>query len=569
MGACVKDKGNYDYDRVDAPDWDDNVKISYNVPMGSDVEIDPNVKHTDETNPETYIYEWFEKLNTQTTKLLTEQTGPTLKLTNVQGYGQYLVRITVESTGVKYLFSKTFTVNVLNTRGRGFVYLLQNGADVDIEMMSEPTSGWQETFLHTPNMLSSQSGNEAVYKNRTATQIVALNNSNLMNNVPAGTFYLVTDQGCDMLSQTTFAYVSGFKPAFASYSVYTNDGGYPTKVLPGMYATNGFYGAPAMLWNGNWFWGKYQASDPLPFSNAVNILQDEASYALPRGKEIAVTEKAVNIPRANMLVMWSEAEKKFLVKTGQSGNNAKVRLASLWLHDGVAVADQSMTVGGTADFKVEVAGRELIYMGNRGNANTRDFYAVVNDPVDGYQVLLFNAPTAGNAVNKSLVCKFPAGSDIENAKYFACGADYLYYATDSKVYSLLLRTTPMVEDLTTTAKDMNGDATTLIPAGETIVAMKIFANEKEGTNDRLRALNIITRNASLSCTHTAWLPNTTDASLKMATYNALPFDPETNKPVQVPDPTPADPEKTKDKMVPTPMQFKGLGNVVSFTLDDL
>lgn len=553
LGSCVKDKGNYDYTDVDSPVWGETIPSEYRLNSGDNLDLAPSFTTSHPERGATYSYLWYRIVNASKYELL-DETGPVLHLRSIVKGDRYLLVVRNDQTGTLYKYPHPFSVSIVNTMQKGWIYVVQKGNDVELEMLAQPTANYAPKWFLVKDLIENTADKslQLQYKDRKAVGVISVNNIDQMPlvtlpyTIPREAMFVLTDKGAEMFSPTTFETRGPLSKYVATTSPYLSDG----DVIPTRMVTTGFpaatqnYYSSAFYWNGNWFWNSYVTSVQVPFESPANI--PASAYYDPKGQEFDVSDQVANLSQRQMLVMWSPSKQQFLVKQGNSGTDASVYTTSRWLVDGAA-AEGEMKVSGVdalAEFKVQVPGRELIHMWVSGSSISSNptFYAIVKDPGNVYRMLNFNA-TGVAVLNKTSWFTFPTTSNIANAKLFTTDSSnkYLYYTTaENKIYAFSL-------DGSNGEKELTG----LVPAGENIVIFKNFYSEYASSAD----FHLITTNPSKPenerCTHTVFVSvSQSTPDLRVKLYDAASM------------PEVAEPEKD------IPMRFTGLGDVVDFAMDD-
>lgn len=580
LASCVKDKGNYDYTDPNAPTWDETEGLTrgWRKVAGDTVLI--NSFFTVPESGDTYNYEWYQA-DGETQAILVSTDKTFVCVVPTSGH-RYMFRMQNTRTGVWYADPHFYQVEVGgNTLWNGFIFLTQNGSDIGIDAITVPITEYQAeyTLFKSDYLLERAEIEEAdrlVTTGQTAVGLASVNNvSARPYNLPARALFVLTNNYCYSLNND-FSRGASLASMMAPYSAYSANDIVPSKIVS-ITGQNSTTHSVAFQWNNNWFATTYFGAG-IPFENAINVLP--ANYQTPVGNEIAVSDKIAMAPQSMGIVMWSDTEHKFLFKGGTNStalpNSLETVVTSKWLIDGGTPSADEMLVGaGTNAFNVYEPGRELIFLGS-SEASQR-MYAIVND--GGTYKLIFLNNNANYLINKGEAYTFPtsANTELATAKYFSLGHEtsgntmaepwpYLYYVTDAgelrafhldgadNVVTPIVNSTPVVASGNAPAIP----STTIIPAGEEIVAMKaLMSNEAVSNNDNRLNLYIVTKNPSLPddscCTLTVWRRDATGSGLHMATYTTMPWDAEAEATV---------PEEERETL---PMQFTGIGNVIDFT----
>ncbi len=559
--SCVKDKGNYDYTDANGVlfEFDENYSHDYQMLVGDILEITPPIETV-----EPFSYEWWLVDKGDVNKLSLISTDKTLEYRVGDTDRRSIVfRMKNNRTGVWYTDPTYYTVSATTTLARGFIFLTKKGTGIGIDMYSAPVSRYQPeyTLLKDVHLLPDEA-DRIVHDNTNGYQIVAMNNATGIGNILTYTTLLLTDKGSIRLSGN-FGKIGEVNGFFAGYSMYSPaEGMTPTRISCVQSGTSANIAAAALRWNNNWFsWiarsSTSSRSGSRRFENAINVLP--TNYNSPVGNEVPVEDLVAVTPATSSsspdrIMMWSDAEKKFLVKSGNgTPQNATNDVTSKFLVDNPTSNASHLQVSGDANFSVEEPTRTVLWM-NSFVPNSRSMYAIVRDPV-GYRYLRFSAD-GEVAVKKEAVATFSTTGDISdpndvakvktvgNQKLFAATQDFLYYATtDNEVHSM---------------KHANGEMSKVtsinIPAGHEVVGLRTIANNEFYELAKINYIYVITKDPAAPedscCTLTVYSREGQPSDeVVVVEYDELHWNEEN----QVND------------IVKAPMIFSGLGDVISFS----
>jgi hypothetical protein len=449
---CNDDLGNYEYHDINTVTIL-GIRSSYVVDSGDTLRINPVLRFSIEESQDEYAYAWFcyqkeiiirhkEKptLWAETRNLEFPMTGQWARTTETIDYTCFY-RVTNLTTGVSYI-SNQFRVSVRNPFAVGYLALCEKENGFDIDMIAELPDSMQ--FF--PNLLSLQ--NSALPRqNETPVDIVAywdvlspekyaperygvcILTENYTSRVhPTDYSYL---QSYDLKSQiiNSTVDVANFvpkklvvKPGNAGYASATiNDVGLNSRIHAYVDSSWYFYATPSV--NNMPVW--YLYDEPVNKKKGQTTSYRAAPYIAASSNISAI--------------LYNETDKTFMSQL-YDYNSPEVILSTTPF---TTAANTFMLF--LNDPQSPGTERTLVYM--------NDNYAIVKDGNNGFRYVSFELNDGGTTKGQPKTFKrgriISACPDLNQVKHWFVFQNYLFYATEKKVYAQYLA------DLEAQIKDLN------------------------------------------------------------------------------------------------------------------
>ncbi|MDR3366521.1 MAG: hypothetical protein LBO71_06110 [Prevotellaceae bacterium] len=432
-GACIQDKGNYDYHDVNSITISDinDVHESYLVSVGEYLKITPTLKFSLGEERDTYRYEWRQMGNIapyRSVRLLSTERNLNLKIEGSMSYSQtyYLMYcVTNLTTGVRY--DHVFKVTVQNKISKGYVVLHeQAGSDFNIDLIAAygdsltRYAGVLDMFESSLPRAGRKPLDVLCYYDYTAP--TPYDPSNHLRY----SLWVLTDKGADRIKAEDYSYnpdynisklslipaaVLGGKELVAEKMVATMPGEVPSNARSYMY------------FNGCWFFFNLPIM-PYFFNLPINVL--------PGAGATPYTVAPYIMPVSYYgAIMFDEDSRHFMLH--QTNTEDMLNSSKIYSSQKIT-SEKKYFAWGDSTYR-------LVYMGNR--TWQTGFAVVKKASTDSCALLQMMLEKSGAVqLGKSNFQQLPAGLSVEDFKHFAYHPTlpYLYCATEDKVYKILVST---------------------------------------------------------------------------------------------------------------------------------
>jgi hypothetical protein len=492
--SCIDDKGNYDYRDINDVEFGD-FERRYTVHSGDMLVITPSFTTTDPDAGDTFTYEWSEpdpdddRLYT----LISEEFELRLPIKGRYartGTYRFQFRVKNNRTGIWYKAGGIEVSTTSNTE-RGFLFLTRKGDGIGVDMLANSRDyelGYGRFFLIRDVLEMAPEERRLATADRRGIDILAYQDpwtSKALNNYA---IWVLTDKGAERVSNNDFSWEPSYNisSTIPGSSVFLNN----VNVVPEKMTTHGmtsFYRTTAFYFENNWYWSCQR--NLLRWENPCNIPAgpNNDTFLNPTPADLfPVSEHAAMAQNVYVMVMWSEQEKRFLVKPGNANtasiNNAQNWYTSRWLEeaDGVATDDN--------DFKFRHPYR-MIHMAPRNHMNV--IYAIVFDPeFQGGKYRMLQMQINNNAASNITKLAWTIPDRVGDAKFFTTNSafNYLYYVTgDNRVWSFNLTTGE--------ERELTAD---VVPSGHEVVVFRMLGTEAPfGVADPTGRFYVVTKDPAL------------------------------------------------------------------------
>ncbi|MDR0414067.1 MAG: hypothetical protein LBH84_01450 [Prevotellaceae bacterium] len=458
LGACINDKGNYEYHDVNSitiSGINDAVNDPpYLVSVGDYLNITPTLEFLLGEERDTYRYEWHQMYGLaapyQTVRLLSEERNLSLEIEgSMRQPGIYYLMycVTNLTTGIRY--DHVFRVMVQNRISRGYVVLHEpSDASFNIDLIAS----FNDTLTHYHNLLNifesglPKTGRKPLdllcYYDRTAPSPYDTD-----ERLPYSVWVL-TDKSTDRVKTEDFSYMPDYnvsKLSLIPAGMFGSKELVAEKMVTSVVGENPNSARVYMYFNGSWFFFNL-AYTVYFFDQPLNVFPDDLTATPYKASPYIMPVSYFGA------IMFDEDQKCFTLH--QTNNSDMYTSSKIYCSHKIASSEPYFPWGSK--------GYNLLYMGNRTWNNG---FAVVEN-TDSSTCALLQMTVERNVGARQLARSFFDPSlDMRSVKFFAYHPTlpYLYCATEERVYKILV-STMSVTDVTDQ----------LVPQGHRISVMEFL-----------------------------------------------------------------------------------------------
>lgn len=517
LSSCVDDKGNYEYDNISVPEYDQTTETITLAPS-EPVLIEPVITYTDGIGLNNFTYEWvwYDPAAATVGGTLISQSTETSRLSidrlpdkiNRPGTYQVYLKLTNNITGVLYI--KPYTFVVKNRIQTGYLALSEKTSGLELNMISPVLNDGIEELVFIPDLLNYTSssypkeGRKPIglytYPDQLAPDPFDTNTARLKYSV-----FILTDKSTDRVKAEDFSFID--EKYNLSRTCYIPAMYKPERIIAEKMNFNRLGSAVYAYISGNWYFSIYNAMGSLFFSYPVNRYKNDVK-AFATAPYIVSSSDGSN----GSAVIYNEDEKYFAQqKYVRSNLNSDINSVM----SSTKVEDKE-----TDEFRFNNPNYELFYMDNKSivTTGTDGFIIVKNKSTSKYELLIFKLNTSGEIANK-LRRDIPTFIDVSNIKYYSShpSEPILYMATEDRLYSFLYSGTNqnmVVTDITDK----------VVPAGHKISCMNHMGLKNASSLRQVIGIGTYNLSASLDVCGTLQFfeINSYDASLTLAKHPTEP-----------------------------------------------